>query len=218
MNSRLSRVTNSAKLSRPANLCVCMYVLIGKGHLDQKDHIGATIEERATFISKCISLIVFNARGPGTGATVSCKRFQLLTSLHTKLCNLLRASPGSVKQSYWWSFWRPLYDAPTHYHQFSRLSWLNVNIWSNKKFGIVSHRYFYKRLTVPSWVVLHVCQNARLVRDTSLGAFPSSWNGEWKAKENQNDTFLSLTSLMMCADSVRCLWSLRLLHLVIILN
>ncbi len=72
-----------------------MYLLIGKGQNVQKGHIGAKIELTEAFLSKYMSLIVFlNLRCSVTDATVSGKRFQLLTTLHAKLFRLLRILPA----------------------------------------------------------------------------------------------------------------------------
>ncbi len=41
------------------NTYVCMYLMIGKGQVAQKDHIGAKIDLRAKFMGKYNCLVVF---------------------------------------------------------------------------------------------------------------------------------------------------------------
>ncbi len=70
---------------------ICMYVMIGKGQIAQKYHIGAKIDLRAKFMGKYNCLL--KARWSCTDATARGKRFQFLTILHAKLFLLLRVLP-----------------------------------------------------------------------------------------------------------------------------
>ncbi len=45
------------------NKYVCMYLMIGKGQIAQKDHIGAKIDLRAKFMGKYNCLVVFWKQG-----------------------------------------------------------------------------------------------------------------------------------------------------------
>ncbi len=73
---------------------VYMYVLIGNGQSAQKVPTGANLEYKENFKSL---LVLINSRYPGSDATVSGKRFQLLTRLHAKLYRLLQIL------QIWWS-------------------------------------------------------------------------------------------------------------------
>ncbi len=67
-----------------------LVLMIRKGQIVQKDHIGAKIE----YTGRRMSLVVFlNAHCSGTDATARGKRFQYLTTLHAKLFRLLRVAP-----------------------------------------------------------------------------------------------------------------------------
>ncbi len=69
--------------------CVCMYLIIGKGQIAQKDHIGSKINSIAKLKVK-ISLIV--KLSFESNFTASGTRFRYLTTLHAKLL-LLRVRP-----------------------------------------------------------------------------------------------------------------------------
>ncbi len=60
---------------------VCMYLMIRKGQIGQKNHMGAKM-----YASSCH----LKTSCPGTDATASGNRFQYLTTLHAKLLLLLR--------------------------------------------------------------------------------------------------------------------------------